>query len=202
MPKKIVIINGAPGVGKDTFISKCREFIDIHCYAFKIYNISSIQPAVDLARRYHWNSRHDPASRNMLAELKSVLDKYFDASFQYIRSEINKIDPEEKSIIFVHIREPENIKRLTEYLRGEKVNTNPECYTLYISAKDHKIQSGVTNQSDLNTANYDYDTIIENPIDKESKEAGEVLLYAEAEKYMKDLINGSIPIKILPSQME
>ena len=193
--KLVVVINGAPGIGKDTFIEKCKDYIADHYYSIKIYNFSSIQPAVDLAREYHWNTRKDPTSRNMLAEIKQYLDKWFDASFKYITQKIHNINDYILSIIFVHIREPENIDKLKEYYKDNKM---VEFITLYIESDDYKIQEGITNSSDLNTGNYDYDFRLEVPR-VENKEDIDTVVKELASEFMKSTI---IPTLIPTSSQE
>ena len=193
--KLVVVINGAPGIGKDTFIEKCKDYIADHYYSIKVYNFSSIQPAVNLAREYHWNTRKDPTSRNMLAEIKQYLDKWFDASFKYITQKIHNTNDYILSIIFVHIREPENIDRLKEYYKDSETI---KLITLYIENNDYKIQEGITNSSDLNTGNYNYDTRLEVPR-VENKEDIDAVVKELASEYMKNIV---IPTLIPTSSME
>ena len=53
MDKKIVVINGSGGVGKDTFVEFCSEFA-------KVKNISSVDKVKEAAKvLVNWNGEAD-----------------------------------------------------------------------------------------------------------------------------------------------
>ena len=53
MEKRIVIINGSGGVGKDTFVELCGKFVEVK-------NISSVDKVKEAARiLVNWNGEKD-----------------------------------------------------------------------------------------------------------------------------------------------
>ena len=76
MEKQVFIINGKGGVGKDTVCSCAAQF-------YRVRNISSITPIVEIARFAGWNGEKTLAARRMLSQLKAVFTEFNDLSFTY-----------------------------------------------------------------------------------------------------------------------
>lgn len=162
MDNHIVIINGAGGVGKDTLIKYFKSLVtDGH-----VRNISTVDKIKKAAIKLGWdpNSKSNN-DRKALAELKALSDKYWDSSFLYTKRKIDKyMSRSEGNIIFIHCREPENIKR---FVLSESIDVDVK--TVLISRPD--MENGVGgygNPADDNVYNYDYDmTYIINNTDKD-----------------------------------
>ena len=114
MEKKIVIINGSGGVGKDTFVEFCSEFTNVK-------NISSVDKVKEAAKvLVNWNGEKDEKSRKFLSDLKKMSIDYNNYPMVYIKEQANEFKQnEEQKIMFIHIREKSEIQKVKEEV-GEK----------------------------------------------------------------------------------
>lgn len=143
MKKLVVIINGNGGVGKDTLCDFAKE-------VFTVRNISAITPIKEIASQHGWNGEKDAKARKLLADLKAAFVAYNDLPFLYIKEEYHSfLENEKEHIMFVHIREAEEIDKVKNYV------TIP-CITLLIT-RDQKKDQCWGNPSDDNVACYEYD---------------------------------------------
>lgn len=145
MKKHVIIINGRGGVGKDTLCGFVAE-------EYATANISSITPIKELARRFGWNGEKDARSRRFLADLKRAFVIYNDMPLQYMKGEYEKFLQSENQILFVHIREPEEIEKFRRMV-------NVPCATLLIRRGGPQSWG---NASDDNVESYAYDYIYQN----------------------------------------
>ena len=156
MQKEIIIINGTGGSGKDTFVELCSKY-------GKVKNFSSIDKVKEVAKVIGWTGTKTEKDRKFLSDLKRLTTEYNDMAFNSIKEEVEKFNKTEEEIIFIHIREPEEIERA-------KIAFNAK--TLLV--KRIGLKNIETNYSDANVDNYDYDYIIENTtledLDKQAKE--------------------------------
>lgn len=144
MNKNIVVINGTGGSGKDTFVEFAAHY-------GKIQNFSSIDKVKDIAKIVGWDGGKTEKDRKFLSDLKRLTTEYNDMSFHSVEHAIKKFQVSSASVLFIHIREPEEIKRVVERFKAK---------TLLIKRRGLlNIQS---NPSDANVENYPYDFVIEN----------------------------------------
>ena len=144
--KTVIIINGAGGVGKDFLCDVASEKYDV-------LNISSITPIKELAYSAGWDGAKDEKSRRFLGDLKKLLVEFNDYPTQYCMDKYEHFMHDTSAkIMFVHIREPEEIAKL-------KAKIPTKCITLLV-----KRDTGVTwgNEHDDNVEKYDYDYIYNN----------------------------------------
>jgi len=144
MKKQIIIINGTGGSGKDTFVEFTSKYA-------KIMNFSSVDKVKEVARMIGWNGGKTEKDRKFLSDLKKLTTEYNDMPFNSISDAVGRFGNNDDEIMFIHIREPENIKRAVDYF-GAK--------TLLI--KRVGLANIESNYSDANVDNYDYDYVIEN----------------------------------------
>ena len=142
--KNIVIINGYGGSGKDTFV----EFVSKYN---KVYNFSSVDKVKEIAKLIGWNGKKDEKDRKFLSDLKKLTTEYNDMSFNSIKDAVNDFNNSDSEIMFIHIREPEEIKRATLEFNAK---------TLFI--KRDSIDKITSNYSDASVENYNYDYVINN----------------------------------------
>lgn len=143
--KEIVVINGSGGVGKDTFVDFCREFTSV-------MNISSVDKVKEAANVLAgWNGEKDEKSRKFLSDLKELGIKYNDAPFRYISNMAEEFKESDAQIMFVHVRECEEIEKCKNKLNAK---------TLLITNKN--VGSILTNVSDRDVDKYEYDYHISN----------------------------------------
>ena len=65
MTKQVFIINGSGGVGKDTVCSAAAQ-------SWKVQNISSITPILQVAKAAGWDGTKTPAARRFLSQLHGI----------------------------------------------------------------------------------------------------------------------------------
>jgi len=145
MNKRIVVINGVGGCGKDTFVELCSKHK-------KITNISSVDKVKEAAKALvGWNGEKDEKSRKLLVDLKKLSIDYNDYPTKYILEEHKKFINSSSEILFIHIREIDEIIKIKELLNAETL--------LLINPRTPLITS---NASDANANNYEYDYTIKN----------------------------------------
>lgn len=148
MQKKVYVINGSGGTGKDTIC-------EIAAKIYKVRNISSITPIVDIARFAGWDGNKTPESRRMLARLKEVFTEYNDLSFNYCVNQAKEFFMSDEQILFVHIREPEEIARF-------KNKIGDACETILVRRQSVTNGKKYGNHADDDVEKFEYDHIIEN----------------------------------------
>ena len=144
---KIILINGAGGVGKDTFVEICQRMMDKD----KILNISTVDLIKQAAKILGWNEQKDEKGRKFLSDLKDLATEYSDLSVSYISKTILQAQEDGTEAIFVHCREPEELARLKERF---------DAITLLI--KNNRVKPIESNHADRDIEQYEYDFVIEN----------------------------------------
>lgn len=143
--KKIFIINGSGGSGKDTFVSLIEKYV-------KTLNYSSVDEIKKIAyNNFGWDCNKNDKGRKLLSELKRISTEYNDAPFNYLKQCVEEFKNSEFEFCFLHIREPEEIKRAKE-----------EFDAITVLVKRDKIAKITSNESDKNVDDYCYDSIILN----------------------------------------
>lgn len=142
--KTIIIINGTGGSGKDTFVEFCSKYN-------KVMNFSSIDKVKEIARLIGWDGQKTEKDRKFLSDLKKLTTVYNDMPFNSIKEAIEQFNDSDNEILFIHIREPEEIKKVVDSFNAK---------TLLI--KRTGLANIETNNSDAGVDNYEYDYIIEN----------------------------------------
>ena len=140
MNKIVIIINGNGSVGKDLLCELASKY-------FKIKNISSITPIKEIAKYSGWDGLKDNKSRKFLSDLKKLIIDFNDLPFRYVKDEYDKYINDNNEILFIHIREANEIDKVKNYIGNDK------CITLLILRDIHKLWG---NTSDDCVNNYDY----------------------------------------------
>lgn len=145
MKKQIIIINGTGGSGKDTFVEFCKKYC-------RVMNVSSIDKIKELARSIGWSdNQKTEKDRKFLSDLKSLVAKYNDMPFISIEKSVKEFENSNDEVLFIHIREPEEIKRAVDTFHAK---------TLLI--KREGLSNITSNHADAFVDNYDYDYCILN----------------------------------------
>lgn len=146
MEKRIIVINGSGGVGKDTFVEFCKEYSVIK-------NISSVDKVKDAAKiLVGWNGEKDDKSRKLLSDLKKMSIDYNNYPLIYIGEQVRLFKKNKKqNIMFIHIREIDEINKVKELFMAK---------TLLIT--NNRVKKIKTNISDANVEMLKYDYYIEN----------------------------------------
>src|SRR5574344_92768 len=103
MKKYIIIINGTGGSGKDTFVDMVSKY-------HKVYNVSSIDKVKEIAKMIGWNGGKTDKDRKFLSDLKELTTEYNDMAFKDISDKVKIFKDSDDEVMFIHIREPKNIK--------------------------------------------------------------------------------------------
>lgn len=144
MKKQIIVINGTGGCGKTTFVELTQKY-------GKVINFSSVDKVKEVAKLIGWDGKKTEKDRKFLSDLKRLTTEYNDMSFNSIKEAVDKFKNSDNEIMFIHIREPEEIKRVVDTFNAK---------TLLLRRKN--IATITSNSSDANVENYDYDFVIEN----------------------------------------
>lgn len=146
MKKQIFVINGSGGAGKDTV---CQ----IAAQAYRVRNISSITPIVEIARFAGWDGVKTPEARRLLARLKEVFTEYNDLSFRYCMQQVEQFRQSDEQLLFVHIREPEEIVRFC-------AAAGAGCSTLLVRRPSLAARGPLGNRADDSVEQYAYDHVL------------------------------------------
>ena len=143
--KLTIVINGSGGVGKDTL---CR----LASHRWKVRNISSVTPIKDLARQCGWAGEKTDTARKFLADLKALTAAYNDFPTNWCMEEYRSFLETDEEILFVHIREAEEIEKFVRATDGDAV-------TLLVrgGARMANRVSNYGNHADDDVEQYSYD---------------------------------------------
>ena len=154
---KVIIINGKGGCGKDTFV----QYFTSHAGEKYVLNISTVDKIKEIARSLGWTGSKANLSRKYLSDLKDMATYWGDIPFQDVAKratnfylELERYGVEDFGYVFIHCREPQEIKRLQEKLPFK-------TYSLLIRRPG---QENYGNHADDEVENYTYDYIINNII--------------------------------------
>ena len=149
---KVIVINGYPRTGKDTFVKFCQDVLG----TFRCRNLSTIDCIKKNARYFGYLGEKTPEARRFLAKLKDITSEYNDFSYKYIKKQLYYIQDQEsphcKIVVFIHCREPKEIDRFVEDYNATTVLIKNK------RVEDH----GYSNAADANIELYKYDITILN----------------------------------------
>ncbi len=145
MKKMVIVINGKARSGKDTICGIASKY-------YKTVNVSSIKPITDIARQIGWDGKKDAKSRKFLSDLKQLIVEFNDLPNMYLQKELHSFLVSEKDIMFVHIREKEQILSFVNYAKEYC-----PCVTLLVRRSQDSF-GVIGNDSDdcVEELNYDY----------------------------------------------
>ena len=149
-----IIINGAGGVGKDTLCEMAQKH-------FRVRNISSITPIKEIAKLCGWKGEKTDAARRFLSDLKAATVAYNDYPTVWAEAQYREFLASDDEILFVHIREPEEIAK---FVRA----TDGAARTLLIRGGSRMRTTAYGNASDDRVEDYAYDYYFVNdrPLDQ------------------------------------
>jgi len=110
--KKLIVINGSGTSGKDEVARLSRVILG---KKMKVITISSIDAVKDRALIFDWDGKKDDKGRRLLSDLKDSWTRYINGPFNDIIKKINGLDEKKDWLVYVHIREPDEIRKLVEY---------------------------------------------------------------------------------------
>lgn len=142
MHKLVIVINGSAGVGKDTICETVGKY-------YRVMNVSSIDPIKKIASDNGWNGDKNEKSRKFLAELKQLFVDFNDLPQKYLTERYQEFLRGDREILFVHIREPEEIAKF-------KNSVKENCVTLLVRGREDA-KKAWNNAADDEVENYKYD---------------------------------------------
>lgn len=157
--KEIIIINGTGGSGKDTFVEYVSKYA-------RTCNFSSVDKVKEIAKLIGWSGTKTDKDRKFLSDLKKLTTEYNDMSFISIKNAVDKFKNSSDEIMFIHIREPEEIRRAVSAFNAKTLLVKREGLDLIM-----------TNYSDASVENYSYDYIIKNTTLEELEESAKAFVY-------------------------
>ena len=163
MNKVAIVINGAGGVGKDTLCELAAKH-------FKVKNISSITPIKEIAALCGWDGRKDNKARKFLSDLKNLCVEYNNYPTVWAKAQYDEFLLSDEQIMFVHIREPEEIEKFV-------LSTSGAAKTLLVRGGKRMSKEKYGNASDDGVENYSYDYYFlnENTLDVAERDFVELL---------------------------
>lgn len=167
---KVIVINGVPRSGKDTFVEICQKLLDDEIH--KSFNFSTVDFVKEVAVFCGWDGEKTPYHRKFLSDLKDLLTKWNDIPMKKLQALVDKCDNErdnrialanfykqntieKESIIFVMCREPDEIQRIKDQF---------DCTTVLIRRESVE-NTEQSNHADAEVFNYNYDLTIYNNSD-------------------------------------
>ena len=153
MKKTVIVINGSGGVGKDTLCEMAGKH-------FKVLNISSITPIKEIALSCGWDGEKTNKARKFLSDLKRLTTEFNDYPTEWIYKKYLSFLNSDDEIMFVHIREGEEIKKFVE-------RTDNKARTLLIRGGkrfENKKNDAYGNASDDLVESYSYDYYFTNDL--------------------------------------
>ena len=169
MKKQIFIINGSGGCGKDTFVSYVFSALNM-----KPNNISYVDRVKELAEIMGWNGGKTERDRKFLSDLECLTTEYSDLPYLDIQEKIEIFKTSFASLMFVHIRRPDQIERVKNEF-GAKT----------ILVKNSNVANIKSNISDATVDNYVYDIFVDNSGTEEE-------LRQKAKQFAADIVLGEM----------
>ena len=155
MQKTVIVINGAGGVGKDTLCEMAEQ-------QYRTENISSITPIKELAAQCGWQGDKTDRARRFLSDLKRLTVRYNDFPTRWLAERYEAFLQSDKTLMFVHIREPREIKKFVAYTKGA-------AKTLLVrggARLEGRGAYGNRSDDDVEKYAYDYYFVNDQPLDK------------------------------------
>lgn len=144
MNKKVFILNGSGGVGKDTFVSLVSKYIPtIH--------FSSVTKVKEVAKVIGWNGGKTEKDRKFLSDLKLLCTAYNNMPLNSMKEKVSEFLNSDAKALFLDIREPNEIEIAKRTFKAETV-----------LIKRDSVKHITSNMADENVFNYQYDYVIEN----------------------------------------
>lgn len=164
---KVIIINGVQESGKDTFIKFVEDYCNMNESA-NVLNLSSVDPIKDVLSGFGWDGNKTEEVRNIIAGIKKIWTNAQNGPTMFLMHNIlafHMANVEEDNIIFCHIREPKDIKKLVDIISGMET-VGIDIMTMFIVRGDTAVSTDVRDSDNPNLiSQYPYDKIIHNDSD-------------------------------------
>lgn len=108
-----IIVNGSGGVGKDSFIKFCTEYLST--VGKKCACIATIDPYKNIAAMLGWQGEKTEKARKFLSDLKVASSEYNDFPIINMNARCAQLEKDGYDVVFIMMREPEEIKRFKDF---------------------------------------------------------------------------------------
>lgn len=190
--KRIIVINGKGGSGKDTLVREFHNYVSKQYHSDICMNITAIRPVELLIGKIRslsdefsapmckYETEKSDEYRALMHTLKVETDKYCDLSYSYLMNIVTKkwLNDINVKWLFVHIREPENIERFVSSMKAianymvmdahDEEGKLRKDDRLFFDVKSVLVTSDMTenheygNHADDDVSKYDYDYTYQN----------------------------------------
>jgi len=134
----VILLNGYPQSGKDTFADIAMErYFDSHKH-------STIDACCEFAKDMGWDGTKTPKARKMLSDLKKLYVEHFDGPFRDLTADIMWGKKAKLKLFFTFSREGKEIQRIKDWCRDEEI----PFYYIFVMRKEGGADYG--NDSDNN----------------------------------------------------
>jgi hypothetical protein len=159
----VVVVNGAPRSGKDTFCESCKRYCDANELA-NVMVLSSVDPIKQMLYNFGWDGQKSDDIRDIIVKMKQIWINAQNGPTAFMLTNIMEFHKNhicEDNIVFLHIREPEEIDKIRDILAGFNA-IGIEFYTILLTREqaDHSDQRDADNTDIIES--YKYDKILEN----------------------------------------
>lgn len=156
----VIIVNGRPRVGKDSFCEMVQKIMEERVGPYSCRIISTVDFVKEVAKFCGWDGQKRPNDRKFLSNLKDILTQWDDVPYKDIISSYEGCKEiwkqlgynEKNCLYFVMCREPEEIRKFVDRIGAR---------TLMVERKETE-NLPQCNHADSNVYNYKYDTYIHN----------------------------------------
>lgn len=149
--KVLIIVNGFPRAGKDTFMDEYARLWRTADMITKKH--STVDTVKLLAGIMGWDGEKTPKSREMLSKLKDFYTEHFDGPLNEIKGTLLYTPT---NMLFTAMREPDEIERAVDWCYQAGI----KCETYLIRGAREEREHG--SHSDAEVLKYDYDLHFEN----------------------------------------
>ena len=151
----VIIMNGRAGVGKDSLMDIARDY-------FTVRNLSSVLRIKEAALAAGWDGEYDNRGRQLLADIKMALVKYEPMIItNWLYAEYLKFKSVEQDVMFIHIREAEEIEKFKKLV--------PHAKAILVTRKDGNKMAVDTSENTLNDYPWDFVFANDEPLKKSGK---------------------------------
>lgn len=149
--KRVFVINGSGGSGKDTFVQMVGGYT-------RVFNFSSIDIVKDAARVLGWSGGKSDKDRKFLSDMKDLAIAYNDAPLHAVLGAVDYFLLNDANLMFIHIRE---VSEIEKFLKAVSIR-NPDLSVQTLIVINPNVDVIQTNKSDSGVFDYNYDLCISN----------------------------------------
>lgn len=115
----LILINGRAGVGKDTFVNFCKDYVEKYYENIKVFNRHRSELAKIVLEYLGWTGEKTEKIRKVLSELTDIAESY-GRNNEVLNNYIEFLTKEDGlNIVFYHDRDPISIDLLKQRYKDD-----------------------------------------------------------------------------------